>query len=78
MLLWSGDRRYKMRNLTLNEIGFVSGAGEAPQQCDGSGDSMIGDQSTFGQNVIDAYEGAIAGAVYIAERVTDAIKDTEN
>ena len=77
MLLWSGDRRYKMRNLTLTEIGFVSGAGDVePEQCKNSGDSMIGDQSTFGKNIIDAYEGAIAGVVYVAERMTNALKST--
>ena len=63
-----------MRNLTLTEIGFVSGAGDIePEQCDGSGDSMIGEQSTFTRDAVSIYEGAIATAVYIAERLNQAL-----
>ena len=63
-----------MRNLTLTEIGFVSGAGE-PEQCKDTGDSIIGDQSTFSDNAIEAYEGVIAAVVYVAERITDAVEN---
>ena len=74
-----------MRNLTLTEIGFVSGAGEEeppekdmeePEQCKRPSDSIVGDQSNFAQDAIAVYEGAIATVVYIAERVTGAVEGT--
>ena len=72
-----------MRNLTLTEIGFVSGAGDdvpeekgsgEPDQCKEPGDSIIGEQSTFREDAIAAYEGAIATVVYVAERVTGTVE----
>ena len=60
-----------MRNLTINEIGFISGAGEydhlEPKQCEVG--PLVGNQDKLLENLIGVYEATIAFAVYVAERV---------
>ena len=60
-----------MRNLNMEEIGFVSGAGDT---CDsGGGTSSVGTQTTLKEDLVAAYEGVIAAVVYVAERVASAL-----
>jgi len=69
-----------MRDLTMNEIGFISGGNGdsgavSTEQCkpDGNGSSALGDQSSLAQDITNAYEGAIEATVYVMERVADAV-----
>jgi len=66
-----------MRNITMNEIGFISGGdGEvSTQQCPASTEqtSSVGNQSTLRDDIVAAYEGAIEATVYVMERVTAAV-----
>ena len=59
-----------MRELTLNEIEMVSGAGG---ECE-SGNNIGGvtDFPAIGQDLINFYEGLVAATSYIIERVADA------
>lgn len=67
-----------MRELTMSEIGLVSGGGD---NCSGggSGDSGgnnyggITDTKSFGEEAIDIYEGLVAAASHIIERVANAL-----
>lgn len=65
-----------MRELTMSEIGFVSGAGD---DCSGSGDSQgndiagISDSANLGQDLINIYEGLVAATSHIIERVANAL-----
>lgn len=58
-----------MRKLNMEEIGIVSGAGET---CDATDTSYIGEQSSFLQDFITMYEGVIASAVYVMERLDNS------
>jgi len=63
-----------MRELTLEEIGFVAGAGD---DCSGgSGNSYGGvtDTSVIGKEIIEIYEGMIEATSYAIERVANALK----
>ncbi len=61
-----------MRNLFMEELNFVSGAGD-DDKCDSGSDdngrSSVGNQSTLSQDIKEGYEGLIAATVYIMERV---------
>jgi hypothetical protein len=60
-----------MRELTLNEIAMVSGAGdECPPGNDIGG---VTDFPALGQDLIDLYEGLVAVTSHIIERVADAL-----
>ena len=61
-----------MRELTATEMGFVSGAGD--QCAAGSGNDLGGvkDSESFGQDLINIYEGLVQAASHIIERVAKA------
>ena len=60
-----------MRELTLDEIGMVAGAGdECPPGNDIGG---VTDFPSLGQDLIDFYEGLVAATSHIIERVADAL-----
>lgn len=63
-----------MRELTLNEIGYVGGGAE---QCrsDQSGNNYGGvtDTGSVGQDIIEIYEGLVEATSYIIERVANAL-----
>lgn len=66
-----------MRELTINEIGFVAGAGD---ECSGdSGDSSgndyagIKDPGAVGDDLVAIYEGLVQAASHIIERVANAL-----
>ncbi len=54
-----------MRVLLAEEVLIISGGDD---NCSG-GTSSAGDQSSLGQDLTNAYEGAIAFAVYVMERL---------
>lgn len=58
-----------MRELTLNEMNVVSGAGD---EC-GNNVGGIGDSTTVGTYVINIYEGLVAATSHIIERVANAL-----
>ena len=63
-----------MRELTMSEIGFVSGAGNnCPSGEDSSGFAGLGDSSQFGENLVKIYEGLVAATSHIIERVANAL-----
>lgn len=59
-----------MRELTLNEMNFVSGAGD---DCS-SGNNIGGvtDSESFGKDIINIYEGLVEATSYIIERVANS------
>jgi len=61
-----------MRVLTLNEMNFVSGAGD---DCSSGGNNYGGitDTTTVGDEIIEIYEGLVAATSYIIERVAGAL-----
>ena len=60
-----------MRELTLNEIAIVSGAGDECQP--GNDIGGITDFSGVGQDLINFYEGLVAATSYVIERVAEAL-----
>lgn len=63
-----------MRELTMTEIGYVSGAGNACPSGE-VGNTIIGvaDSSSLGQDLINIYEGLVAATSHIIERVANAL-----
>ena len=63
-----------MRDLTMSEIGFVSGAGDDCSGGDSGGNNYGGitDTSSVGQDIIGFYEGLVAATSHIIERVAGA------
>jgi len=61
-----------MRELTLSEMNFVSGAGD---DCSSGGNTIngISDSKSLGQDLINIYEGVVAAASHIIERVANAL-----
>mgnify|MGYP001823090244 FL=1 len=60
-----------MRELTVNEIAMVSGAGdECPPGNDIGG---VTDFPALGKDLINFYEGLVAATSHIIERVADAL-----
>jgi hypothetical protein len=61
-----------MRELTLNEMNFVSGAGD---DCSSGGNSYVGinDTTSVGDDIINIYEGLVSATSYIIERVANAL-----
>lgn len=62
-----------MRELTVNEINLVSGAGD---ECPSGGGNNIGgitEPGTLGQDMIDIYEGLVEATSYIIERVANSL-----
>lgn len=64
-----------MRELTMSEIGFVSGAGDNCPSGDSGGNNYGGitDTNTVGKEIIEIYEGLIAATSHIIERVANAL-----
>ena len=61
-----------MRELTLNEMSFVSGAGD---DCSSGGNNIGGvtDSASLGDDLINIYEGLVSATSYIIERVANAL-----
>ena len=66
-----------MRELTLNEMQWVSGAGDDCSNDGGDGASPLGpiqNTETIGEQAIDVYEGMIELTSHIIERVAEALE----
>ena len=68
-----------MRELTATEMTFVSGAGEDENCSEGSGESGnniggVTDSGSFGQDLINIYEGLVEATSHVIERVATAIR----
>lgn len=67
-----------MRELTLNEVSYVSGG--ASSDCGGSvtvgtdGFSMQSTATRIGGDIIDAYEGLVTATSYMIERVAKSFR----
>ncbi len=61
-----------MRELTMNEMRRVSGAGD---QCSSGGNNYGGvtEPSTLGSDLIGLYEGLVEATSYIMERVANSL-----
>ena len=62
-----------MRELTLNEMSFVSGAGDDCSSGGGNTYGGISDTKSIGDELIDIYEGLVAATSHIIERVANAL-----
>ncbi len=64
-----------MRELTLSEMDFVSGAGDDCTSGDSGGNSFGGvtEPSSLGDDLVAAYEGLVAATSHIIERVANAL-----
>jgi hypothetical protein len=66
-----------MRELTATEMDFVSGAGEdCPEDSGESGNNIVGvtDSDSFGDDLVNIYEGLVQATSHIIERVANAIR----
>ena len=68
-----------MRELRMEELALVSGGREGHQVCtEGSAFNDIGgisNSGSFGSDLINIYEGAVAAMSHVFERVADALKN---
>lgn len=65
-----------MRELTMDEIAHVTGGGECSSGGGGEGDNTYGgvsDTGSLGDDLIEIYEGVVAAASHIIERVARAL-----
>ena len=63
-----------MRELTMSEIGFVSGAGgDCPSGEGGNNYGGVTNPSSLGGDLIEIYEGLVALTSHIIERIADAL-----
>lgn len=62
------QKEIEMRELTLNEMNVVSGAGG---EC-GNNYGGVTEPSSLGDDLIDIYEGLVDATSYIIERVANA------
>ena len=62
-----------MRELTMNEMRQVSGAGD---ECTSEGENSFGgitEPSSLGQDLIEIYEGLVEATSYVIERVAKSL-----
>ena len=64
-----------MRELTMSEIGLVSGGADNCPSDDSGGNDYGGitDPKSVGEEIIDMYEGLVAATSHIIERVAGAL-----
>lgn len=63
-----------MRELTINEIEFVSGgADECPSEDGGNEYAGVKDTKSIGRDLINIYEGVVEATSHIIERVANAL-----
>ena len=64
-----------MRDLSMNEIRMVSGAGDecSSGASDGNSYGTINDTTTVGDEIINLYEGLVEATSHIIERVANAL-----
>ena len=63
-----------MRELTVNEIQLVAGGtGECTAEDSGNNYGGVTDTSSFGEDLVDIYEGLVEVTSHIIERVAEAL-----
>lgn len=63
-----------MRELTMSEVGLVSGGSDECAPDDGGNDIVgITDSSGLGNDLVNIYEGLVQAASHIIERVANAL-----
>lgn len=63
-----------MRELTASEIGFVGGAAEQCRQEQGGNNyGGVTDTSSFGDDLVEIYEGLVQLTSHMIERVANAL-----
>ena len=64
-----------MRELTMDEILRVGGAGDDCASDDGGGNTFggVADASSVGEDLIAIYEGVVAAVSHVIERVAGAL-----
>lgn len=61
-----------MRELTMSEIGMVTGGGDTCSAGDGNDIGGITEPGSLGQDLIGIYEGLVEATSYIIERVAES------
>ena len=61
-----------MRELTMSEIGMVTGGGGTCTSDEGNNLAGIGDSESFGDYLINIYDGLVAATSYIIEQVAES------
>jgi hypothetical protein len=64
-----------MRELKATELNFVSGAGDECTADSGNDLAGVTDSENLGRDLINIYEGVVAAASHVIERVADAFSD---
>jgi hypothetical protein len=62
-----------MRELTLSEMNFVSGAGDDCSSGGGNDIAGVSDSESLGKDLINIYEGLVSATSHIIERVANAL-----
>lgn len=62
-----------MRELTMGEIGRVTGGGGTCPSDEGNNLGGIGDAESFGDYLINVYDGLVAATSYVIERVAESL-----
>lgn len=62
-----------MRNLTMQEMGLVAGGGDQCTAEDGNNFGGVTEPNDVGSDLIAIYEGVVAAASHIIERVANAL-----
>ncbi len=66
------QKEFEMRELTLNEMQMVSGAGDECSSGGGNDLGGISDSKSLGEDLINIYEGLVAATSHIIERVANS------
>lgn len=67
----TNQKEIEMRDLTINEMSLVSGAGD---ECSsGNNYGGVTDTSSLGTDLVDIYEGLVAATSHVIERIANAL-----
>ncbi len=64
-----------MRELNATELSFVSGAGEECPSGSGNEYGGVSDTESFGDELVNLYEGVVQAVSHVIERVADALSN---
>ena len=63
-----------MRELNARELTLVSGAGDECSSGSGNDYGGVSDTESFGDELVNLYEGVVQTVSHVIERVADALK----
>ncbi len=63
-----------MRELNARELTHVSGAGDECSSGSGNDYGGVSDTESFGDELVNLYEGVVQAVSHVIERVADALK----